>query len=200
MQSKYDLSWDYLENLFSKKLPAEKAWEKFIRFQENIVSKNYWESIKKIDVTTEKTELTNLFHHLMKSSPLEDNVTALWIGIIRLEYNDKDTPVIYITGSDSYNPDNIDWACSCIYQPDNRYFILDGLIEIDNEIKTDENDFEFLDWILPLSYCTFLLDDIFRNDIDLKLLPENKIYITVGYDSGDYIHLTPIDNKKGDSL
>lgn len=70
------------------------------------------------------------------------------------------------------------------------------LQHIDNIARTDKENYEFFDWILPIAYCAFTFDEIIRKkfDTNLFLKYKDKLFVSVGHDSGDYVDLTPIKN------
>ena len=49
----------------------------------------------------------------------------------------------------------------------------------------------FLDWILPISYAALLIQTAIQNGEVKPLLLQNKsmLFVTLGYDDGDYINL-----------
>jgi len=195
MEFQHDKSWDCLERIFKNKLSAKKAWNDFIDFHEQINPKPYWTDLRNLDIENEQNDIVNWIQQLLTDSPLPESVQAIWIGILRLEDNGNEIPAIYLVGADTYDKDDIDWACEPTYLPENRYVLPGILKEIDDIIKTDNDNFEFLDWILPLAYCTFTFDEIVRIRIDknLFLSKRDKIYVATGHDSGDYLDLSIIE-------
>jgi len=120
---------------------------------------------------------------------------ALWIGIVKLVDNNKEVYAIYLTGSDSYDEDDIDWSTEPVYEPENRYVIVGVLNEIDEIIVNDnDGDYSFLDWILPLAYCALTFDDIISTKLNKKLFLNSKakLFVSLGHDSGDYKDLSVI--------
>ena len=61
--------------------------------------------------------------------------------------------------------------------------------------RDDHDTFCLLDWILPLAWCALLLDDLTRNRLIDKIFfrgPGDRIFLSTGFDDGDYLSLTPI--------
>ena len=195
MEFQHDKSWDNLTTIFASKLTAKDAWNKFIDFHEQTVPKSYWTSLRQLDIEEEQTEIIHWLHQLVTASDIPDNIVALWVGILKFADNEKEIPTIYLVGADSYDKDDIDWACDPTYNPENRYVQPGVLKEIDDIAKTDEDNYEFFDWILPLAYCTFTLDEIIRTKLDKKLFlkSKGKLFVAVGHDSGDFMNLSTIE-------
>lgn len=195
MEFQHDKSWDCLERIFKSKLSAKEAWNDFIDFHEHMNPKPYWSELRNLDIEDEQNDIVNWIQQLLTDSPIPVNVQAIWIGILRLEDNGNEIPAIYLVGADSYDKNDIDWPCEPTYLPENRYVLPGILKEIDDIIKTDNDNFEFLDWILPLAYCSFTFDEILRTRINktLFLSKRDKIYFAIGHDSGDYLDLSIIE-------
>lgn len=197
MEFQPDKSWEAFTTILNSKVPARQAWTKFIEFHEQNFPKPYWTPLKEIDIEEEQTDIINWLTNVVTKKPIPKKILAIWIGLLKLAGDDEsEIPTIYFGGADNYNRDNSEWACDLTYLPDNRYAQPGLLQDIDSIAKTNENDYEFLDWILPLAYCAFTFDEIVRTKLDKSLLLKHKekIFIAVGHDSGDYIDLTTITN------
>ena len=195
MEFQHDKSWDTFEEILETKTSARQAWTKFIEFHERSHPKPYWTKLKDIEIEEEQTNIVNWLHALVTKKPIPKKIVAIWIGLLKLaDKNENEIPTIYIGGADNYDNDDGDWACDLKYLPDNRYAQPGLLQEIDLIAKTDDDSYEFLDWILPLAYCAFTFDEVIRTKLDKSLFikHQEKIFITIGHDSGDYIALTPI--------
>ena len=197
MEFQHDKSWEAFTTILSSKLPARQAWNKFIEFHEKNFPKPYWTTLKEIEIEEEQTNIVNWLTNVVTTKPIPKKVLAIWVGLLKFEGdNESAIPTIHFGGSDNYDKDDCDWACDLTYLPDNRYAQPGLLQEIDAIAKTDNDNYEFLDWILPLAYCAFTFDEIVRTRLErsLFLRHKEKIFITIGYDSGDYIELTTIAN------
>lgn len=195
MEFQHDKSWDCLERIFKNKFVAKEAWNQFIDFHKQLHPKPYWSDLQDLDFEDEQNVIISWMHRLIIDSPLPENVQAIWVGILKFEDNNNEIPAIYMVGADNYNKNDIDWASEPTYLPENRYVLPENLKEIEDFIKTDVANYEFLDWILLLAYSTFMFDDIIRTRIDknLFLSKRDKIYFATGHDSGDYFNLSNIE-------
>lgn len=195
MDFQHDKSWENLQTVFNSKLTIKDAWNKVIDFHEQTISKPYWTALRQLDLENEQIEIKNWLEKLVTTSPLPESVVALWIGILKFADNDKEIPAIYLVGADTYQKDDIDWACDPTYMPDNRYVHPGVLIQIDDIIKTDEDNYEFFDWLLPLAYCALTFDEIYRTKLNKKLFltSKDKLFAATGHDSGDYLDLSIIE-------
>jgi len=100
----------------------------------------------------------------------------------------------YITGCDTYDSEDIEWATEPVYVPEERYFISEVYNNIEKLIPAKDEDHSFLDWLLPLAYYTLQLNDITRNNLNTGYLLKHqaKLFVACGHDGGDYINLQPI--------
>ena len=196
MSSIHDAAWLNLEETLKENLSTEKAWQKIINFQANLNPKDYWKLIKELDIISEQDEIKEWLEQIVTDTPLPKNVVALWIGIAKLwdSDNDKEFYAIYLTGSDTYNPENADWAVEPSYDPTEKYIIPDALNLIDTILKTDEDNYSFNDWIIPIAYCSLNISNIMNNKLNTNAFTKfNKsLFVTVGYDDGDFIAIEPI--------
>ncbi|MBC8053191.1 MAG: hypothetical protein H7Y13_09005 [Sphingobacteriaceae bacterium] len=192
----HNKSWEHFETVFNSKLPIKEAWDKIIDFHEKTVPTCYWTQLRELDVETEQQEIKEWFEQLVANDPLPQKVISIWIGIVKLlDDNDNKVNAIYLTGADSYDKDDIEWATEPTYEPENKYGVLDILNQIENIIKEDPKNYSFLDWILPLAYCSLTIDEIVRRKLDpsIFLKSQKKLFVTTGHDSGDYMNLSPIE-------
>ncbi len=197
MEFQHDKSWETFRTILNSKVTARQAWTKFIEFHEQNFPKPYWTSLKEIEIEEEQTNIINWLTNVVTKKPIPKKIVAIWIGLLKFAGdNESEIPTIYFGGADNYDKDDSNWACDLTYLPDNRYAQPGLLQDIDTISKAYEDDYEFLDWILPLAYCAFTFDEIIRTKLDksLFLKHKDKIFVAVGHDSGDYIDLTTIGN------
>ncbi len=197
MEYSYDKSWDAFEEILSAKLGIKESWNKIIDFHEAIKPKSYWSALRELDVEAEQDDIRDWMEQIVENSPIPNSTQALWIGITQLhdEETQKDYYAIYLTGSKNYDPEDIDWAVNPTYEPEENYGIVQVLTNLTSIISDDQEDFSYLDWMLPISYIAFSLDEIIRtNSLDKKLFLKKKniLHVTTGYDEGDFINITPI--------
>ncbi len=195
MDFEHDKSWDNLESVLALKLTVKEAWKKIIDFHELTQPKPYWSSLIQLDLEGEQLELKNWIENLIESSPLPNNVCALWVGILKFDNDGEVLPAIYLVGCNTFQEDEIDWAVDPIYVPEDKYACPAVLLKIDQIIRNDEDNYEFLDWILPLAYCSLTLDEIVRVQLDKKLLlnGQAKLNFATGHDDGDFFVLSNIE-------
>ncbi|MBL7975575.1 MAG: hypothetical protein JNJ85_11725 [Candidatus Kapabacteria bacterium] len=195
MKFNHEESWEWFESILQSKLSAKEAWSTFIDYHEKIAPQVNWNTLKNIDVESELIQIKDWFEQLVISNPIPEKTVALWIGLFKVEYENNDIPTIYVVGADTFNNDDIEWACDPTYVPENRYAQPTLLKELDDAIKTDEEHYEFLDWILPLACTAFIIDEIIHSAIRKSVFLDNrnKMFVTVGYDSGDYINVSCIE-------
>lgn len=190
----HEISWEQLTKLFDAHLPVNEAWTKLIEFHEKKAPKTYWDKLKSLDLAAEKEVLKDWLQDLVTKSPIPETVSALWVGIFKHTQDGKEMYVIYLAGADTYSKDDIIWTSTPSYLPENRYAVPAILNEINDLIEKDKTDYYFLDWILPVAYSAFILDEVIRTSLDKKLFLKHKaeLHFTTGHDSGDYLDLTSI--------
>jgi hypothetical protein len=196
MDFEYDKSWACLTTIFGSKLTAKDAWNKFIDFHEQLVSKSYWKDLRELDIDAEQTNIVAWFQQTITDNPIPKGVVAIWIGILKFVHDNREIPTIYFIGADNYDKEDIEWACDPTFLPENRYSQPSTLQQIDDIARTDKENYAFFDWILPLAYSTFTFDEIIRNKLDKKLLLKhnNVLHVALGHDNGDYMNLQDIEN------
>ena len=168
MEFEHEKSWEYLTTISESKLTAKVAWNKFIDFHEQLVFKSYWKALRQLDIESEQTDIVAWLQQIITSNPIPKSIVAIWIGILKFSDDNRQIPAIYFAGADNYDKEDIDWACDPIYLPDNRYAQPGVLQQIDDIARTDEENYEFFDWILPLAYSSFTFDEIIRTKLDKK--------------------------------
>ena len=192
MKFQHKESWDAMTSILALKTSVDEAWNRFIDFHEQVSPESYWTRLRHMDIKTEQAEIVGWLQHLLSVNPIPETIAAIWIGLFKAA--DNEIPTIYFSGAETYTEDDISWACDPAYLPDNGYAQPGVLKDIDGIFRTDENNYQFLDWIFPLAYCAFTFDEVFRTKLDKTLILKTNaaINVTVGYDSGDYIELTAI--------
>lgn len=194
-QFEHEQVWAEFEAIVAQKLPVAQSWKKLVDLLENIKAKPYWSQIRNIDIATERKEIKDWFELTFSTDEVTEETKCLWVGI--QEYADKDDTKlygIYLSGYEVNNPDDIDGK-EPSYLPEESMIIVDNLSAIEKLINSDSDDYDFLDWLLPVAYCSLILDDIIRNDLYklLVLRHNDEMAIAVGYDGGDYVVLTTIE-------
>jgi hypothetical protein len=195
MKFDYGKSWNKFEEIFSSELGVNEKWNRIIDFHESLSPETNWTALRQVNITAESHEIKEWLEKLVTDEPYNSETIAFWIGLTKLfnEKTEKEFYVIYLTGCKKYEINDIEWATEPTYIPERRYFSLDFLNKIDSIILEDKN-YSFLDWILPICAGSFVLDDIIKCKLDLEkfLKYKDKMFVTFGFDDGDYIPLTPL--------
>lgn len=148
-------------------------------------AQTYWPKFGEINIEEDLENFANWLTALFTENPTSENIVALWIGLVKFTGSDNsEIPTVYVGGADNYDKDNSDWACDLAYLPNKRYAQPGSLKKIDVIAKTDNAHYSFLDWILPLAYCSFVIDEVIKTRLDRQLLAgnSNKLFIAIGYD------------------
>ncbi|MCB0698022.1 MAG: hypothetical protein KDC07_11690 [Chitinophagaceae bacterium] len=185
----HDASWERLETLLKSKKKNKEKWSDLVDYhfsKEDAIGL----SLKDINIEKDVEELRDWITKLFRTEPIPPNTDAIWIGVFKATYENREIYASYCIGSTQYTESNIEWATEPTYMPENRYFVIDGVNELLSIINDSDDRFAFLDWILPLGYYCFILSDIVvQCTLYNDLLPDG-IHIVCGYDEGDYIELT----------
>src|SRR3989344_2806408 len=184
MNFNYDKSWEHLLKIFKSQLPVNEAWIKFIEFHEKNAPKTYWAKLKSFDLAAEQVLLKDWMEDIVKRSPLPDAVVALWLGLVKFKKEDKEMYAIYLSGATTYTKNDTDWLADLSYLPEDRYAVPGILNELHEIIQKDKTDYEFLDWILPVAYNAFMLDELIRTSLDKTLFLKHKpeLFFATGHD------------------
>ncbi|GGH63974.1 hypothetical protein HNQ91_002404 [Filimonas zeae] len=196
MAFQYDKSWEIFTTILDSKSSARQSWTTFLDWHRQHSPEVYWCKLSDIAIEEDLTHFENWFTALVTASPVPEKVVAIWIGLLKASHGDNyEVPVMYMGGANSYDEEDGEWACDLKYLPDNRYAQPASLRQIDELAKTDKENYVFLDWILPLAYCAFILDEVFRTKIDKRLFLQhtNQLFITIGHDGGDFVNLSPLE-------
>lgn len=177
-------AWEQLESLLSGHSSLSEDWQNIILylFPSNQNSQNKYLAI---DTTIDKQEIKEWMIETMKTFTIPDDTVVVKIGIFDTAYQDKEISVLSITGYSqdiSTISDNTEFL---VYEPENRYFVPDGLNELRNILLSEEDNSDFLLWILPISYVAILFKFIIS---ETKELPAH-LKIVCGYSDGDYIEI-----------
>ena len=198
MEFSHDASWQNFEEVFNAKLPIAEAWKLIIDFHEQQKPKDYWSEIRKLNVEGEQSDIICWIEQIVSASPISKRTIAIWIGISKLfdEENEREYYAIYLQGSDKYDEKTIEWAEEPTYEPEHNYGLVDVLSQMDQLLHKDVEDYTFLDWMLPLAYIALTFDDIIRTNRlkkELFLTGKTKLYVSAGFEEGDYMNLTAIE-------
>lgn len=197
MEFEHDKSWSILKHIIALRLPAKEAWTQFIDAHEKAFGGSFWPDLKQVAIEKEQDDIIQWLQQIVIENPIPENIVAFWIGIVKF-FDDQNNaiPTIYIAGAENYELNDLKWTEELSYLPDKRYAQPEALRKMDNLALEDEENYGYLDWILPIAYCAFTFEDIFsRINTQLFLTHQEKLFISTGHDSGDYIDLTPVTGK-----
>ena len=198
MKFDHEKSWNKFKKIFSSELDVNGKWDQLLDFHESLSPETKWTALRQINIAAESNEIKAWLEKLVTEEPFNNETIAFWIGLTKFydEQTKKEFYVIYLTGCKKHKSNDIEWATDPTYVPENRYFSPDFLNKIDSIIFEDK-DYSFLNWILPLCAGSFVLDDIFKSKLDLNkfLKYKKKMFVTFGFDDGDYKTLTPLKKE-----
>lgn len=199
MPTIHDTAWNNLISTINLNLPLRDSWNKIINSCSELITADYWDKLKQLDIENDQADLALWMERLAAQSPLPKDVSAICIGIIKILNKDengaeKEVYAIYLTGADNYDPDDADWAVDTVYDPQHKYVIPDILNLVDDILKTDRENYAFTDWILPLAYTALAISDIinFRLKKENFLKYQESLFVSVGFDNGDFVNVTHI--------
>lgn len=191
----HDESWNYIEDVLKSNLSFHEGWLKIVAFHEVKQTDLSLVVLRRIDLDAELLEITKWIKVNLANEPLPNTVVALWFGIFTAADEDGNDAgyTIYFSGTDSYDEEEIEnWISNETYSPHNKYFIPAAFNTLLEKLKqTHSEAYPFLDWILPISYAALLIQTAIQNGEVKPLLLQNKsmLFVTLGYDDGDYINL-----------
>lgn len=191
-------SLEYLREILSARLPIEEAWARLIDFHEAIKPKPYWHVLRQLNVAAEQKDIVAWMAQILTVNPLPKSIIALWIGIEKIwdEESKREYLAICLRGADTYDPEDIDWADACRYEPENNYGIVEVLTNLNELIREDKEDYVFLTETLPLAYCSLTMDEIARTkqlNPELTARAKHGLYLTVGFEEGHHLDLSRIE-------
>ncbi|OOQ58124.1 hypothetical protein [Mucilaginibacter pedocola] len=196
MPSPHEAAWENLEQTLNAGLTLRQAWDLVIDFHSGTSPADYWDKVRALNVDADQPALASWMAQIISDSPLPENIIAIWLGITKFwdEEEEKEYYAVYLAGADSYDADDAEWACDAAYRPANKYIIPDIPNDVDELIKTDEENYSFLDWILPLAYTALAFNDIIKTRLDKSgfLKNQTSLPVTVGFDDGDFISIQPL--------
>lgn len=196
MEYSHEKFWKNFETVFNSKLPIKQAWNKIIDYPESVKPKEYWSTIREFNVEQEQLEIKDWMEQIVSNTPILNTTIALWIGITKLldDETEKEFYAIYLQGSKKYDVRDTEWIEFPNYEPENNYGLIRILNQMDEILKSDKEDYAFLDWVLPVAYLALSIDEIIRTKLDKTnfLKSRNKLFVTTGFDEGDFVNLTDI--------
>ncbi|NQU54591.1 MAG: hypothetical protein HQ522_18880 [Bacteroidetes bacterium] len=188
-----DSTWEKFELLVASRKPTSICMLELIKALEPEMNKDTYIKLSKLDYSFEVGEVREQLIKELTASPLPETIKGIWFGINTYldKENNKENYAFYLSGSEYFDNDNIEWASEFDYETSSGIFLLGTLNEIISIIKKDKKIIEIGDWIFPIAYYSFIIinclqDNQFRNIISKN---NKEISIAIGYDEGDYLNL-----------
>lgn len=181
----YNEAWEQLAYVLHSHSSLSEDWLHIVNFLFPNNS-NLRDKYLSINYATDKHEIKEWIIETMKIFAIPEETVVIKIGIFDAVYQDKEISVLSITGYTqdvSNTPDDTEYL---IYEPENRYFVPDGLNTFRTLIQTEKGDSDFLLWILPISYTAVLLKSIISENNEFP----KQIKVVCGYTDGDYIEIS----------
>jgi hypothetical protein len=157
-----------------------------------------WTEIAALDLTGDSAHLKGWLGDLLRTENAGESIAAFWFGIF-----DESVPEggaiarLYLAGTESYdsNDSNAEWACSPAYFPDGRYADSAVLRSVPRILSKTSEDAAWLgSYVVPLGYAALVIGDACRQiPLDTLLGDRASRAVVVGFDSGDFITLPPIN-------
>ncbi len=82
--------------------------------------------------------------------------------------------VVYLIGSETFDPDDPDWTCQVDFEPEEKYLVLE-----------ESSD---MHWTEIQTLVEALIRNVLETHPDMPLFADNQA-ITVGFDDGDLVRL-----------
>lgn len=146
-----------------------------------------WSRLATIDFATDFGRLRRWLAGLLDGSPLPAAATGLWFGLFNpIDDDGQMIADLYVTAG-VHDPDDIDWTCSPIWEPDGRYAGSRALAEI-CRIAYRGNEGELgndAEYPLALAYACLAVRDLASELATTLGTPERALF--VGFDSGDLL-------------
>ena len=189
----YDKAWDKFEFLIEEKKSCSTCMKELIEFLKPEMDKKTYDKLGIIDYQTEVSLVREHIISELKQKPLPENIKGIWFAISKYFDENKNIEyyVFYLTGSTKYDLNNNEWSTEFAYETESGIFLLEAMNEIDSIIRKDLKFCQLGDWIIPISYYSFIINECFMNNEFKKsfLLDKDEVGIAIGYDEGDYINL-----------
>lgn len=189
--------WEFYNNSLGQNNSLNNNWLQILDELSKDFPAELLNKFKTYDLEKERESVFDWLNETINKEPFDKNICSFWFGLEKFTTQDKPDDefyCFYLVGCEEYDKDDIEWATDPVYLPENRYYSSSQFNEIYETIKKDEESFEILDWILPVAYFTYVLNDLIKSKWlnPLFLTHKKKIHISSGHDSGDYVNLSNI--------
>ena len=194
-------TYDAVSNIVSSEANIASGMRQLIEHCQGLCPSSVWSEIASLDFAVDSDRLKQWLHSLLEAQKPEENIVAFWFGLFdEADNNQEAFARLYLAGSESYDPDptNSEWACSPAYFPEGRYADSAVLRSMSRMLSTVESDVSWLgSYVLALGYASLAMREACRHlPQDILLGRRTPRAVAVGFDSGDFITLPPINRKK----
>jgi hypothetical protein len=199
--TQHDQVWNIFQIQLSQQSTARKTWAQFVDALVQYGLPLDVVALKKItSIEQDIKDLKDWFLSNTRGIKTFSRTKAIWIALAEY-YNEQDQKNIYaltMRGCTTYDDEHNFWSKDILWQNQASVIAPDALIELLCLIKPIDENFELLDWILPLALSCFIFNEILSDYIDPReVLQEQKIIeVGLGYNDGDYMGLYPIAIRK----
>lgn len=137
------------------------------------------EALKKFDFDRVSERFNSWFLDLLHKEPPPKKMLGLCFGL----FESDDGVTHYVTGSNTFDANNFDWACSNDWWPEGRYAPLEQLKTLWSALKQCDAE----EWVVAQGIAICLVKDFFARYSGefQKVSGLNCIHVATGFDSGD---------------
>ncbi|MCC9168995.1 hypothetical protein [Pontibacter harenae] len=120
-----------------------------------------------------KTDFTNWLDRINKTETVSDSIVAFNFGLFETE----SSYTIYLTGSETFDEEDDDWATNVNFEPEDKYFEL------------DPSTMKGKDWEKALEVYEGLVSEYVNSENFNNSIFKNAEAITTGFDDGNLVRV-----------
>lgn len=201
----HDSIWNIFQMHVTQTGTASEVWSKFVTvLGKQMVTLPTNQLLQLQNINQDIIDLTAWWKsNIAQVSKTKSKTKAIWIAL--QEYDSpsgEGTNYAYtMRGCSDYDDEHNFWVKQIAWHNEQLAIAPDSILEVQEIIKSLPSDqWEILDWILPLALSCFIFNEIITQHIDKSaLLHDQKIVeAALGYMDGDYMGLAPITVGKKD--
>lgn len=164
-----------LEKLASGADSVAVGWQRLLRF----LNPRGRKAVGSFGFEAELEDFSGWFVSLLRSEPPPAKIKTLNFGLFESEGGCK----LYVTGANTCDAGDGDWACANDWWPEGRYAPLEGLSKLHRRLR--EAGVEA--WVIAQAVAILLIRAFFATQAGEleRLLGARKLWITSGFDDGD---------------
>jgi hypothetical protein len=191
----HDAIWEVFQKLVDNKKTAFENISSLLLELENLIP-NLNIKLNNLEflINEDVKDIASFLEQKAQQQNIPANTKALWINVESYT-NSQTNEEVYassINGCKAYDDENNFWNKQIVFQPQ-------GLISLDsvaalNEQFISHEQYEYIDWILPLAATAFVCNEALDTKVNKSLFLKNVEFLEVciGYADGDFIGLHPI--------